>query len=73
MDMAAAMGYRGKELTLLGEHISRLPEFGQGALRDDDEAVLEFVHTLSPTSQELVEVKHLLANDGLDDFRKLVS
>ncbi|MEI6345915.1 MAG: nucleoside monophosphate kinase [bacterium] len=72
-DIAAAMGYRGKELSLFTQLISLLPEFGQGALRDDDEAVLEFVHTLSPTTHELSEVKRLLANDGLADFRKLAS
>lgn|GEM_PF-2432663 len=71
LDIAIAMGYRGKELTLFEQIISRLPEFGQGALRDDDEAVFEFVHTLSPTPQELADVKRLLQNDGLGSFRNL--
>lgn len=73
LDIAIAMGYRGKELTLFEEFISLLPEFGEGALRDDDEAVLEFTHTLSPTPEQLSEVKRLLHKDGLDGFRSLTA
>lgn len=69
LDIAIAMGYRGKELALFEQLISLLPEFGQGALRDDDEAVLEFVHTLVPTTDQLSEVKRLLVDDGLNSFR----